>query len=76
MFLVGLSDWSGPMLDVLLKRRARLFGVALKAAAKGIRDAARRANERYELSELSSLERRDLGSHQVDQELKKWPWQG
>jgi hypothetical protein len=27
------------------------------------------------LSELSALERRDLGLHQVSQELNKWPWQ-
>jgi hypothetical protein len=74
MFLVGLSGWSGPMLDIFVTRQARLFGVALNAVAKGIRNAVRRANERYRLSELSLLERRDLGSDRVDQELKKWPW--
>jgi hypothetical protein len=74
MFLVGLSGWSGPMLDILFTRQARLFGVALNAVAEGIRNAVRRTNERYRLSELSLLERRDLGSDRVDQELKKWPW--
>jgi hypothetical protein len=64
------------MLDILLARRARRFGVALKAAAHGIRNAIRRASERNRLSRLSPLEHRDLGWHRVDQELKKWPWHG
>jgi hypothetical protein len=64
------------MLDVLLARRARRFGVALKAAVHGIRIAIRRASERNRLSRLSPLERRDLGWHRVDHELRKWPWHG
>jgi hypothetical protein len=64
------------MLEVLLARRARRLGVALKAAAHGIRNAIRRASERDRLSQLSLLERRDVGSHRIDQELRKWPWHG
>ena len=63
------------MRDVLLIRRARRFGVALKAAAQGIRNAVRRASERDRLSTLLPLERRDVGLHRIDQELKKRPWQ-
>jgi hypothetical protein len=63
------------MLDTLLAKQARLFGVALKAAVEGTRNAAQRANERYRLSELSRVEQRDMGLHQVAEELKKWPWQ-
>jgi hypothetical protein len=54
---------------------ARLLGVALKNLANGICKMARRVGERHGLSELSSLERRDLGLHRVDEELSKWPWQ-
>jgi hypothetical protein len=63
------------MRDVLLIRRARWFGVVLKAAAQGIRRAIRRSSERDRLSMLLPLERRDVGLHRIDQELKKWPWQ-
>jgi hypothetical protein len=64
------------MLDVLLARRARRFGAALKAAAHGIRSALRRISERDRLSRLSPLERRDVGWQRIDQELRKWPWHG
>jgi hypothetical protein len=63
------------MPDALLEIRTRRFGAALKAALDGVRGAIRRMNERGCLSRLSALERQDLGSGRVEQELKKWPWQ-
>jgi hypothetical protein len=64
------------MLQILLARQARRFGVTLKAVARGVRSVIRRASERDRLSGLSRLERRDLRFDRVDHELKKWPWQG
>jgi hypothetical protein len=40
-----------------------------------VRNMLRRMDERRRLTELSPLERRDLGPHEVRQELNKWPWQ-
>jgi hypothetical protein len=69
------SAWCETMFSHAFTKLARLAGVALTGLANGIFDVFRRAGERRRLSELSSLERRDLGLHQVDHELNKWPWQ-
>jgi hypothetical protein len=56
----------------------RNIGLAFDALVGGIafaRQMLRRLDERRELTELSALERRDLGPHRVRQELDKWPWQ-
>jgi hypothetical protein len=58
-----------------LAKMARLAGIVLIGLAANICDVLRRTGERRRLSELSSLERRDLGLHEVHRELKKWPWQ-
>jgi hypothetical protein len=63
------------MFDHALTEMARLAGTALTGIANGISEMFRRIGERRGLSELSPFERRDLGLHQVDRELKKWPWQ-
>jgi hypothetical protein len=63
------------MFDHALARVARLAGIALESMAKRISNMLRRAGERRRLSELSSLERQDLGHHRVHDELNKWPWQ-
>jgi hypothetical protein len=53
----------------------RLGGRALIGRVKEILETFRRAGERRRLSELTPLERRDLGLHQVREELNKWPWE-
>jgi hypothetical protein len=58
-----------------LAKMARLAGIVLIGLAANICDMLRRTGERRSLSKLSSLERRDLGFHEVHRELKKWPWQ-
>jgi len=53
----------------------RLGGRALIGRVKEIVETFRRADDRRRLSELTPLERQDLGLHQVREELNKWPWQ-
>jgi hypothetical protein len=63
------------MFDHAFARMARSVGNALKRMANGVFNLLRRTGERRGLSELSALERRDLGQHRVHDELNKWPWQ-
>jgi len=63
------------MSDHAFAKMACLVGNALKRIANGIINMLRRAGERRRLSELSALERRDLGHHRVHDELNKRPWQ-
>jgi uncharacterized protein YjiS (DUF1127 family) len=53
----------------------RRFGRALASFAEDICELIRRADERRKLSELSLPDWRDLGIHQVREELLKRPWQ-
>jgi hypothetical protein len=59
----------------VLAKMARLAGIVLTGLAANICDMLRRTGERRRLSELSILERRDLGLNEVHRELQKWPWQ-
>jgi hypothetical protein len=63
------------MLDHAFARLLRAASVVLIGLARQIRIMFRRATERRRLSELSPVERRDLGLHRVHQELSKWPWE-
>lgn len=63
------------MLDYALTKMPRLLGRALAGFAKDICALCRRADERRKLSKLSAADWRDLGVHQVREELLKRPWQ-
>jgi hypothetical protein len=75
MLSIGSIRLAGSMFDHGFAKMACLVGNALKRMANGILNLVRRAGERDRLSELSALERRDLGHHRVHDELNKWPWQ-
>jgi hypothetical protein len=63
------------MFDQTFAEVLRLAGAAFSGLASHVRNMLRRADERRSLSERSWCERQDLGLHQVNQELNKWPWQ-
>ena len=63
------------MLDHAFARLPRVASIVLIGLARETSIMFRRARERHRLSELSPLERRDLGLHRVNRELNKWLWE-